>query len=357
MRELEGMKTDITDSNDTVILEIKNLTKYFPIYRGFLRRIVGNVQAVNDVSFSVKSGETLGIVGESGSGKTTLGRVILRAYKATSGEVLFRQNGEMINTFSLKGRELKKLRRNMQIIFQDPFSSLNPRKTVMEIIAEPLLIHGISGGQELKSRVGELLELVGLNVKHMNRFPNAFSGGQRQRIGIARALALRPELVICDEPVSALDVSVQAQVINLLEDLQNELGLTYLFIAHDLSVVEHISNRIAVMYLGNIVELAPAHELYKNPKHPYTEALLSAVPSIDPNSHKIRIILPGEIPNPSDPPAGCKFHTRCGYAKEKCKTEVPVWEEISPGHWSLCYFSRNLHLHGIHSVKPSEKKG
>ena len=351
------MKTDMTDGNGKVILEIKNLTKYFPIYRGFLRRIVGNVQAVNDVSFSVKSGETLGIVGESGSGKTTLGRVILRAYKATSGEVLFRQNGEMINTFSLKGRELKKLRRNMQIIFQDPFSSLNPRKTVMEIIAEPLLIHGISGGQELKSRVGELLELVGLNVKHMNRFPNAFSGGQRQRIGIARALALRPELVICDEPVSALDVSVQAQVINLLEDLQNELGLTYLFIAHDLSVVEHISNRIAVMYLGNIVELAPAHELYKNPKHPYTEALLSAVPSIDPNSHKIRIILPGEIPNPSDPPAGCKFHTRCGYAKEKCKTEVPVWEEISPGHWSLCYFSRNLHLHGIHSVKPSEKKG
>ena len=351
------MKTDMTDGNGKVILEIKNLTKYFPIYRGFLRRIVGNVQAVNDVSFSVKSGETLGIVGESGSGKTTLGRVILRAYKATSGEVLFRQNGEMINTFSLKGRELKKLRRNMQIIFQDPFSSLNPRKTVMEIIAEPLLIHGISGGQELKSRVGELLELVGLNVKHMNRFPNAFSGGQRQRIGIARALALRPELVICDEPVSALDVSVQAQVINLLEDLQNELGLTYLFIAHDLSVVEHISNRIAVMYLGNIVELAPAHELYKNPKHPYTEALLSAVPSIDPNSHKIRIILPGEIPNPSDPPPGCKFHTRCGYAKEKCKTEVPVWEEISPGHWSLCYFSRNLHLHGIHSVKPSEKKG
>ena len=351
------MKTDMTDGNGKVILEIKNLTKYFPIYRGFLRRIVGNVQAVNDVSFSVKSGETLGIVGESGSGKTTLGRVILRAYKATSGEVLFRQNGEMINTFSLKGRELKTLRRNMQIIFQDPFSSLNPRKTVMEIIAEPLLIHGISGGQELKSRVGELLELVGLNVKHMNRFPNAFSGGQRQRIGIARALALRPELVICDEPVSALDVSVQAQVINLLEDLQNELGLTYLFIAHDLSVVEHISNRIAVMYLGNIVELAPAHKLYKNPKHPYTEALLSAVPSIDPNSHKIRIILPGEIPNPSDPPAGCKFHTRCGYAKEKCKTEVPVWEEISPGHWSLCYFSRNLHLHGIHSVKPSEKKG
>jgi oligopeptide/dipeptide ABC transporter ATP-binding protein len=351
------MKTDLTDGNNTVILEIKNLTKHFPIYRGFLRRIVGNVQAVNEVSFSVKSGETLGIVGESGCGKTTLGRVILRAYEATSGEVLFRQNGEMINTFSLKGRELKKLRRDMQIIFQDPFSSLNPRKTVMEIIAEPLLIHGISRGQELKSRVGELLELVGLNVKYMNRYPNAFSGGQRQRIGIARALALRPKLVICDEPVSALDVSVQAQVINLLEDLQNELGLTYLFIAHDLSVVEHISDRIAVMYLGSIVEMVPAQELYKNPKHPYTEALLSAVPSIDPNSHKIRIILSGEIPDSSNPPPGCKFHTRCRYTKEKCKAEVPAWDEISPGHWTLCHFSKTLNLHGIDTVNSSEKKG
>ena len=348
------MKNDITNGNDTVILEIKNLTKHFPIYRGFLRRVVGNVQAVNEVSFSVKSGETLGIVGESGCGKTTLGRVILRAYEATSGEVLYRQNGEMINIFSLKGQELKKLRRDMQIIFQDPFSSLNPRKTVMEIIAEPLLIHGISRGQELKSRVGELLELVGLNVKHMNRYPNAFSGGQRQRIGIARALALRPKLVICDEPVSALDVSVQAQVINLLEDLQNELGLTYLFIAHDLSVVEHISDRIAVMYLGSIVEMVPAQELYKIPKHPYTEALLSAIPSIDPNTHKARIILPGEIPNPSDPPPGCKFHTRCRYAKEKCKNEVPAWDEISPGHWTLCHFSKTLNLHGIGTVKFSE---
>lgn len=348
------MKTDMTDGNDTVILEIKNLTKHFPIYRGFLRRIVGNVQAVNNVSFSVKSGETLGIVGESGCGKTTLARVILRAYEATSGEVLYRQNGEMINIFSLKGQELKKLRRDMQIIFQDPFSSLNPRKTVMEIIAEPLRIHGISRGQELKLRVGELLELVGLNVKHMNRYPNAFSGGQRQRIGIARALALRPKLVICDEPVSALDVSVQAQVINLLEDLQNELGLTYLFIAHDLSVVEHISDRIAVMYLGSIVEMMPAQELNEIPKHPYTEALLSAVPSIDPNSHKPRIILPGEIPNPSDPPTGCKFHTRCRYAEEKCKTEVPAWDEISPGHWTLCHFSKTLNLQGIDTVKASE---
>jgi oligopeptide/dipeptide ABC transporter ATP-binding protein len=319
------MKTDMTDGNDTVILEIKNLTKHFPIYRGFLRRIVGNVQAVNNVSFSVKSGETLGIVGESGCGKTTLARVILRAYEATSGEVLYRQNGEMINIFSLKGQELKKLRRDMQIIFQDPFSSLNPRKTVMEIIAEPLRIHGISRGQELKLRVGELLELVGLNVKHMNRYPNAFSGGQRQRIGIARALALRPKLVICDEPVSALDVSVQAQVINLLEDLQNELGLTYLFIAHDLSVVEHISDRI----------------------DPYTEALLSAVPSIDPNTHKTRIILPGEIPNPSDPPPGCKFHTRCRYAREICSKETPKWRDMGNDHYVACHLADQLTLQGI----------
>jgi oligopeptide/dipeptide ABC transporter ATP-binding protein len=341
------MKTDMTDGNDTVILEIKNLTKHFPIYRGFLRRIVGNVQAVNNVSFSVKSGETLGIVGESGCGKTTLARVILRAYEATSGEVLYRQNGEMINIFSLKGQELKKLRRDMQIIFQDPFSSLNPRKTVMEIIAEPLRIHGISRGQELKLRVGELLELVGLNVKHMNRYPNAFSGGQRQRIGIARALALRPKLVICDEPVSALDVSVQAQVINLLEDLQNELGLTYLFIAHDLSVVEHISDRIVVMYLGSIVEMVPAQELYKNPKHPYTEALLSAVPSIDPNTHKTRIILPGEIPNPSDPPPGCKFHTRCRYAREICSKETPKWRDMGNDHYVACHLADQLTLQGI----------
>ena len=342
------MKSNENNQRDNhVILEVKNISKYFPIYRGFLRRVVGNVQAVNKVSFSMKRGETLGIVGESGSGKTTLGRVILRAYEATSGQVLFRQNGKMINIFSLKGPELKKLRRDMQIIFQDPYSSLNPRKTVMEIIAEPLLIHGISRGNELKVKVGELLELVGLNAHHMNRYPNAFSGGQRQRIGIARALALNPKLVICDEPVSALDVSVQAQVINLLEDLQQELGLTYLFISHDLSVVEHISDRIAVMYLGHILEMAPAQELFCNPKHPYTEALLSAVPSIDVYTRKSRIILPGEIPNPSHPPSGCKFHTRCRYVQERCRTEVPYWEEISIGHWSLCHLSHNLQLQGI----------
>jgi peptide/nickel transport system ATP-binding protein len=351
------MRANMTEDNNSVILEVKNLTKYFPIYRGFLRRVVGNIQAVNNVSFSINKGETLGIVGESGSGKTTLGRVILRAYEATSGEVIFCQNGNMVNTFSLKGQKLKKLRRDMQVIFQDPYSSLNPRKTVMEIVAEPLIIHGIAKGQELKSRVVELLELVGLNVKHMNRYPNAFSGGQRQRIGIARALALKPKLIICDEPVSALDVSVQAQVINLLEDLQKELGLTYLFIAHDLSVVEHISDRIAVMYLGSIVEMVPARELYQNPRHPYTEALLSAVPNIDPDTHRTRIILPGEIPNPSNPPSGCKFHTRCRYTREICKTEAPVWEQVSPGHWTLCHFSKELNLHGIDSVKAFEKKG
>ncbi len=339
------------NQNNNIILEVKSLTKYFPIYRGFLRRVVGNVQAVDNVSFSVKGGETLGIVGESGSGKTTLGRVILRAYEPTSGDVFFRKNDEMINIFSLEESELKKLRRDMQIIFQDPYSSLNPRKTVMEIVSEPLLIHGISRGEELKSRVGALLEMVGLNVQHMNRYPNAFSGGQRQRIGIARALALQPKLVICDEPVSALDVSVQAQVINLLEDLQNELGLTFLFISHDLSVVEHISNRIAVMYLGSIMEMAPAHQLYQLPKHPYTEALLSAVPTIDTHTRRTRIILPGEIPNPSAPPPGCKFHTRCHYVQERCKKEVPTWEEISPEHWVLCHFSKNLHLQGIESIK------
>lgn len=335
------------DKQNNIILEVRNVTKYFPIYRGFLRQVSGNVHAVNNVSFSVKTGETLGIVGESGSGKTTLARVILRAYEATSGEVFFRQNSNMINISLLKGTELKKLRREMQIIFQDPYSSLNPRKTVMEIIAEPLIIHGVSSKGKLKSRVGELLDLVGLSVKHMNRYPNAFSGGQRQRIGIARALALNPKLIVCDEPVSALDVSVQAQVINLLEDLQDELGLTYLFIAHDLSVVEHISDRIAVMYLGNIVEMFPARDLYQNPMHPYTEALLSAVPSIDPQIKKSRIILPGEIPNPSNPPSGCKFHTRCRYVQERCKTVEPVWEEVSPEHWVLCHFSKSLSLQGI----------
>jgi oligopeptide/dipeptide ABC transporter ATP-binding protein len=330
-----------------VILSVKNLTKHFPIHRGFLRRVVGHVQAVNKVSFSVKKGRTLGIVGESGCGKTTLARVILRAYEPTAGEALFKWNGEMVNIFSLGKQGLKGLRRNIQMIFQDPLSSLNPRKTVVEIIGEPLLIHGIAHGRELKVRVSELLELVGLSVQHLDRYPNAFSGGQRQRIAIARALALRPQVVLCDEPVSALDVSVQAQIINLLEDLQNELGLTYLFISHDLSVVEHISEQVAVMYLGSIVEIAPSRELYKNPRHPYTESLLSATPIIEPGTQRKRIILPGEIPNPADPPPGCRFHTRCSYARDNCKTTAPAWEEISPQHWVSCHFARTLSLRGM----------
>ncbi|HHT91266.1 MAG: dipeptide ABC transporter ATP-binding protein [Bacillota bacterium] len=340
-------------TEDTIILEVNKLTKHFPIYRGFLRKVVGSVQALNDVSFSVKKQETLGIVGESGCGKTTLARVMLRAYEPTSGEVLFNQDGEMINVFSLKKAELKRLRRNIQIIFQDPLSSLNPRKTVLEIIGEPLLIHGVAHGQELKSRVCELLKMVGLSVNHLDRYPNAFSGGQRQRIAIARALALQPQVVLCDEPVSALDVSIQAQIINLLQDLQKDLGLTYLFISHDLSVVEHISDRVAVMYLGSIVELAPSSPLYQRPRHPYTEALLSATPTIDPATRKKRIILPGELPNPSNPPPGCKFHTRCTYAQDVCKTTVPAWEEISPGHWTACHRAKELELRGVGELKSS----
>ncbi len=336
---------------DNVILDVNKLTKHFPIYRGFMRRVVGSVQAVNEVSFSVKRQETLGIVGESGCGKTTLGRVILRAYEPTSGEAWVNQDGEMINVFSLNKSELKKLRRNMQIIFQDPLSSLNPRKTVLEIIGEPLLIHGVARGEQLKSRVCELLDLVGLSVAHLDRYPNAFSGGQRQRIAIARALALKPQVVVCDEPVSALDVSIQAQIVNLLQDLQRELGLTYLFISHDLSVVEHISDRVAVMYLGSFVEMAPSSQLYQKPRHPYTEALLSATPTIDPSTRKERIILPGELPDPSKPPRGCKFHTRCPYAEEICQTIEPTWEEVAPEHRAACHFAASLQLRGVDQLK------
>jgi len=330
-----------------VLVQVKNLKKYFPIHRGLLRKVVGTVRAVDGVSLFIREGETLGLVGESGCGKTTLGRVILRAYDPTAGQVLFRRNEGMVDIANLRGRELKALRRDMQIIFQDPFSSLNPRMTVMEIIAEPLVIHNVARGNELKAHVRELLELVGLRVQHMNRYPYAFSGGQRQRIGIARALALRPKLVVCDEPVSALDVSIQAQVLNLLHDLQKGLGLTYLFIAHDLSVVEHISDRVAVMYLGGIVEMASAENLYANPSHPYTEALLSAVPSIDRFRLAKRVILPGDVPNPADPPPGCKFHPRCRYARAICQQEIPAWREISADHWVACHLAKELELSGI----------
>jgi oligopeptide transport system ATP-binding protein len=316
-----------------MILEVRNLVKHFPVTRGFiLQKQVGAVRAVDDISFSIREGETLGLVGESGCGKTTAGRVILRLMEPTSGEVTFQ--GQAV--FRLNREDLRRMRRDMQIIFQDPYSSLNPRMTVGDIIGEPLEIHRLARGREKVRRVQELLEIVGLSPYHVNRYPHEFSGGQRQRIGIARALAVNPKLVICDEPVSALDVSIQAQVINLLEELQKEFKLTYLFIAHDLSVVKHISDRIAVMYLGKIVELAPADELFQNPQHPYTEALLSAVPIPDPEIRRERIILPGDVPSPVNPPSGCRFHTRCMYAVGSCRTEEPPFEEVLPRHWVAC---------------------
>ena len=335
------------DQQISTLLEVKNLKKYFPIQKGFFQQVTGYVRAVDGVSFFIREGETLGLVGESGCGKTTTGRLILRALEPTDGDVLFRRDGEMVNIAQISRKEMTAFRRELQIIFQDPFSSLNPRMTVMDIVSEPLVIHGVAKGSQLKSQVRGLLEAVGLKAQHMNRYPYAFSGGQRQRIGVARALALRPKFIVADEPVSALDVSVQAQVLNMLKDLQQEFGLTYLFISHDLSVVEHISDRVAVMYLGNIVELASSNELYTNPLHPYTEALLSAVPRTDPDYEPQRILLPGDVPNPANPPTGCKFHPRCRFAKDICSQKIPEWREISPDHWVACHLTDELTLTGI----------
>jgi len=335
------------ETQSSKLLEVEDLKMHFPIQQGFLRKVVGHVRAVDGISFFIREGETLGLVGESGCGKTTAGRCILRAYEPTTGRVFFRKNGEMVNLLTLPARQMKELRRQMQIIFQDPFSSLNPRMTVMDIISEPLVVNGVARGDEIKSQVRQLLEAVGLRAQHMNRYPYAFSGGQRQRIGIARALALRPRLIVCDEPVSALDVSIQAQTLNLLEDLQKDFGLTYLFIAHDLSVVEHISDRVAVMYLGNIVELAASDKLYENPRHPYTEALLSAVPTTNPEQKSKRIILEGDVPSPTNPPSGCKFHPRCRFAKDICSQQNPEWREVSPDHWAACHRMEELQLSGI----------
>ncbi len=330
------------------LLEARKLKRFFPIRKGLLRRVVGQVRAVDEVSFHINQGETLSLVGESGCGKTTTARCILRALKPTAGQVLFRtSSGAVVDTARLPKPALKPFRHQMQMIFQDPFSSLNPRMTVFDIIAEPLLASGMTSRDERRQRVEELLERVRLRPEFMQRFPHAFSGGQRQRIGIARALALNPSLIVADEPVSALDVSVQAQILNLMLDLQDELGLTYLFVAHDLSVVKHISDRVAVMYVGKIVEIAETKQLFNSPKHPYTEALLSAVPKPDPRRRSERIVLQGEVADPAHPPSGCYFHPRCSHAIDRCRTERPQLEEIQPGHVVACHRAREIDLKGV----------
>jgi oligopeptide/dipeptide ABC transporter ATP-binding protein len=317
----------------SALLEVKGLKIYYPISSGVFNKKTGYVKAVDDVSFSVNEGETLGIVGESGCGKSTTGRAILRLTKPTAGDVIFQGQ----NLSVLKGEELRKMRRDMQIVFQDPLASLNPRMTIGAILEEPLKIHGLAAGVERKRRVKELLNIVGLSEHHYDRYPHEFSGGQRQRIGIARALITRPKLIVADEPVSALDVSIQSQILNLMKDLQEQFKLTYMFISHDLSVVRHISDRIGVMYLGALIELAPKHKLYDNPQHPYTQALISAVPLANPRENRERIILSGDVPSPANPPVGCAFHTRCRFAMDKCLEDRPVLKMISPDHWAACH--------------------
>jgi oligopeptide/dipeptide ABC transporter ATP-binding protein len=336
------------NDNNNMILEVKELKLYFPIYRGVFQRLVGHVRAVDGVTFTLRDGEVLGLVGESGCGKTTVGRTIVRLYNPTSGEIWYnRPDGRRVDLARLSQREMKPLRRDIRMIFQDPFSSLNPRLTVKDIISEPLKIHGVARGKQAEERVAELMTSVGLNPALMRRYPHEFSGGQRQRIGLARTLSLNPRLVVADEPVSALDVSVQAQVLNLLEELRERLGLTLIFIAHDLSVVEHISDRIAVMYVGKIVEMAETGKLLRRPLHPYTEALLSAIPPADPDIKTERIQLQGEVPSPANPPSGCIFHPRCRYAQQVCSQEAPPLVESEPGHFVSCHFAKELQLKGI----------
>lgn len=321
---------------DETILQVRHLKKYFPVTSGFLKKVVGQVKATDDVSFDLKKGETLSLVGESGCGKSTTGRAVLRLIEPTEGEVYFKGH----NLLEMPSLELKTMRQDMQIIFQDPYSSLNPRMSVGEMLREPLIEHGLfRKGAALDDRVVEVLRMCGLDDYHINRFPHEFSGGQRQRIGIARALVLKPTFIVADEPVSALDVSIQSQIINLMKELQRQMGLSYLFISHDLSVVKHISDRVGVMYLGSLVELTTKKELFDNPKHPYTQALLSAIPVADPTFKKVRILLEGDIPSAVNPPSGCKFHTRCSYAKEVCVGEIPAFRELKPGHFCACHFA------------------
>ncbi len=334
---------------DDVLFSVRSLKKYFPIHAGWLKKHVGDVKAIDDVSLDIKKGETLGLVGESGSGKSTVARLMLRAYDLTDGQILFRRaNNEIIDLSRLSDREMRPLRAEMQMIFQDPYSSLNPRMTLLELVGEPMLIHGKGNAGEIRDRVAELLKVVGLRPEFINRYPHAFSGGQRQRIGIARALALNPSFIAADEAVSALDVSVAAQNINLLQDLQEQFGLTYLFITHDLGMVEHISDRVGVMYLGRLMEVAPTEALFTRPLHPYTEALMAAVPQPDPRGNRTRkrVPLKGEIANAANPPSGCSFHPRCPYAQPRCSAEVPALRTLDGGRQVRCHFAEELSLVG-----------